>query len=148
MSDTSLAVINLYEDSQFSQAFSKDGDYTYPIWQYPPWLFDIDLGQTREKRVFLQNDGPTVLRTLEGVADFQVVPFDTAVEGKETLLKLALTESGLDSAIAGQRLLLPTLQPNESVSFWLRTSVALGAAAANITSLVLRISGMSFPVIP
>lgn len=142
----SLAVVNLYEDSEFSQAYSKNGDYSYPLWKYPPWLFDVDLGQTRERAIHVRNDGPTVLRTIAGVADFQVIPYDTAVGGKELLLKLAFTELGLATAIAGQRLVLPNLQPNESTIFWVRATIALGATPEDVTSVVLRISGMSLPV--
>lgn len=141
-----LEVVNLYEDGAFTSAYSKEGSLGNPIWKFPPWDFDGIEGQIRERKIFLKNDGATVIRSVSGVADLKLTPIDVAAEGKETLLKLAFTEVGLDSAIAGQPILLPDLSPNESLTFWVRASIAAESAAQDIRDLRLKLSGWSFPV--
>lgn len=139
----SLYVLNLYEDSALTIGYSKSGDWTYPIWQFPPWDFDAKLGQVREREVFLYNEGLTTIKTISGAATFKVYPYDTTENGYETMVKLALTELGLDGAIAGGELILPTLDSGESSSFWVRATVSADSTPEDITWVVLRVEGTS-----
>lgn len=140
----SLAVINLYNDSTFSEAYSK-GDFSNPIWKYPPWNFDVKLGQTREKKLWLRNEGPTMVGTIEGKGVFKVTPFDTDGEGHENLIKLAFTEAGLSLAIAGASLNLPDLSSNNSLTFWVKATIEADFTPKDIKSIVLRFEGISIP---
>lgn len=141
----SVAVLNLYSDAAMTQAYSKAGAFTFPIWKYPPWAFNGRDGQTRFRKVYLRNDGPTIIGTISGVQTFQVAPVDTAAEGRQTYIKLALTEAGLAAAGAGDALSLADLTLGASTEFYVQVTTPASAEVEDIRDIVLRFSGCSIP---
>lgn len=120
-----IGELNLYKTAYCLDAYSKDGSYDDPIFPFPPNYFRGDLGQARDIQVWLKNDGELLLKPLPD-QNSEVYPFDNAGTDESTWVKLATTQAGLTTAIAGAALQIPDLEPEDVFTFWIRVTVPSG----------------------
>lgn len=135
---------NLYESVACLEAYSKDGAYTNPVWDNPPYDFDGAVGQSRDVNIFLRNDGTSVLKT-QGVDTLQIEAIDTESEGREEWFKFSSSESGLSYAVAGDPLTLSDMNPNDVDSIWARVTVPAGTDVGLYQEFSFRVSGYATP---
>ena len=76
----------------------------------------------------------------------EILPIDDAGTSETSWIKLATTQPGLASAVAGASLVLPDKTYTQSISFWRRCSVPAGTTVQNKTDLTLQVSATLFPV--
>jgi len=76
----------------------------------------------------------------------EVVPIDDAGSSETSWVKLATTQAGLATAVAGASLVLPDKTYAQSISFWRRCTVPAGTTVQNKTDLKLQVTATLFPV--
>jgi len=106
---------NLFETGSCINVYSDAN----PIFAFPPNYFRGDLGDTKDLQLWIKNDGDLLLTSVS------ITPIDLVGSGQETWIKLATSQVGLDSAIAGAALDLPNLSVDEITSFWVRATVVI-----------------------
>ena len=139
------ASINIYKESYCLNQYSSDGSFDDPIFEFPPTYFLGDTGQTRDLQTWVKNDGDYKFLTDVDTV-FQLIPFDIADSDEKSWLKLALTEGGLDSAVAGNPLNMPDMDPDDVVSVWIRLHVPGSTSEVDKRDLRIRVVGNILPI--
>ena len=139
------ASANIYKTASYIDPYSKDGVMTDPIFKYPPNTFDGEDGESKDIELFLKNDGDTKLAS-SAEFNLTITPIDVVGSDESTWAKLATTQGGLDSAIAGYPLYPADLEPEDEYPFWLRITVPASTPEEDKQDLRLRIRANSIPV--
>lgn len=132
-------LINVYKDATYLDAYSKDGAQDDPVYKYPPISFDGDTGQVRDVQLFGKNDGTTDIK------DLTITPTDTDGADETGWMKLATSQAGLGTAIAGAALAIGNVLVGETFTFWERMTVPADQSPENKLDLTLRITGQGYP---
>lgn len=133
------AILNVYKTNYYLDAYSKDGNLSDPIFKYPTSDFAGTSGESKDIQLFLRNDGDYITRNLV------ITPTDLSDSDESTWMKLATTQGGLDSAVAGAALSYESdLNPNGTFVFWLRTTIPASTDAQRKVDLALRLTYDSF----
>lgn len=74
-------------------------------------------------------------------SDLTVQPVDTTGTDESSWCKLALTQSGLDTAVSGKALVLGDRTCRSTISFWRRITVPADTSAQKKTDIKLRLTG-------
>ena len=76
----------------------------------------------------------------------EILPIDDAGTSETSWVKLATTQAGLTTAVAGASLVLPDKTYTQSISFWRRCTIPAGTTVQNKTDLKLQVTATLFPV--
>lgn len=129
--------LNIYKTSELLDAYSKEGTFTDPISPYPDEKYNGVDGQTKDFKLYLKNDGVSL------VTDIEVTPVDNDAPTYEfTWISLATTLVGLESAYPGWQISLSDLAAGASQSFWMRIIVPAGISNQTKQDLALRVTGI------
>lgn len=124
--------ISIYKDASLVEVYSQSGSMTDPVYPGTSITWDGEVGQVRQIQLWARHDGTTTA----GSVIVEVADIDGSDESAWS--KLALSEAGLSTAVAGASLSLGDMDPGDSVSFWLRIEVPSDTDAQNKTDLRIR----------